>query len=241
MLALLCLHAMAFAPFSPGAMLSASPVPSHCERSRCINAAVSGPLSGALPEDFALAPPNTGRSVILFDGVCNFCNRWVSFVLDNDSEKQFCFASMQSKEGQRLLQLCGRESSDLSTFVVIDETGFYTQSTAAVCPRPLLAHFLHANTPQPSAPARCSLNLFAMIDPHCERMRVRWQLRVGQKLRAPALNVLAAALMPVPTLVRDGVYRVVADNRYSILGRDADGATPSCKLRAPEEAERFLS
>lgn len=26
------------------------------------------------------------RPVILFDGVCNFCNGWVNFVLDNDKK-----------------------------------------------------------------------------------------------------------------------------------------------------------
>ena len=54
--------------------------------------AVTGPLSGQLPADFSLPK---GRSVILFDGVCNFCNAWVGFVLDNDPEGLFCFASLQ--------------------------------------------------------------------------------------------------------------------------------------------------
>ena len=42
--------------------------------------------------------------------------------------------------------------------------------------------------------------------------------------------------------LRSGVYRLVADNRYKILGKDEDGATPSCKLRADSltAAERFL-
>ena len=53
---------------------------------------MTGPLSGPLPPDFSL--PN-GRSVILFDGVCNFCNAWVGFVLDNDPDGLFCFASLQ--------------------------------------------------------------------------------------------------------------------------------------------------
>lgn len=53
---------------------------------------VTGPLSGPLPADFELP---SGRSVILFDGVCNFCNAWVGFVLDNDPEGMFCFASLQ--------------------------------------------------------------------------------------------------------------------------------------------------
>ena len=42
----------------------------------------TGPLRGSLPASFEL--PN-GKSVILFDGVCNFCNAWVNFVLGEQS------------------------------------------------------------------------------------------------------------------------------------------------------------
>jgi len=69
-----------------------------------------GPAAGLMPPNFRL--PN-GRSVILFDGVCNFCNRWVQFVIDNDESKMFCFSSMQSPAGAALLAECGRPSDDL--------------------------------------------------------------------------------------------------------------------------------
>merc|ERR1711871_698257 len=145
--------------------------------------AVTGPLSGQLPPDFEL--PN-GRAVILFDGVCNFCNRWVSFVLDNDKKGRFSFASLQSPRGRQLLEMCGRSPDDLSTFVVIDEDGFHTQSTAA--------------------------------------------LRVGQTLGVPVLTTLSRGGFAVPPALRDPIYRLVAENRYSILGKDTEGAEPSCKL-----------
>ena len=137
--------------------------------------------------------------VILFDGVCNFCNRWVSFVLDNDPDGKFAFASLQSDAGKDLLSKCGRDPSDLSTFLVIDSSGqFYTQSDAA--------------------------------------------LRVAATLEKPALNALSTAFTPLPTLLRDGVYRLVANNRYSILGKDESGGAESCKLRADAAlvADRFL-
>ena len=116
----------------------------------------------------------------------------------NDPDGLFAFASLQSGAGRDLLAQIGRDPDDLSTFVVIDREGFYTQSDAA--------------------------------------------LRVGATLKQPALNVFASTLQPLPAVLRDSVYRVVADNRYNILGRDRDGATPSCKLRADAmtAAERFL-
>ena len=48
--------------------------------------------------------------------------------------------------------------------------------------------------------------------------------------------------MARPAALRDVVYQTVATNRYSILGRDDDGATPSCMLRDDAFAmkERFL-
>ncbi|KAL1504007.1 hypothetical protein AB1Y20_010422 [Prymnesium parvum] len=157
--------------------------------------AATGPLSGPLPPEFKLP---AGRAVILFDGVCNFCNAWVGFVLDNDPEGLFCFASLQSEKGRELLEVCGRSKDDLSTFVLIDRDGFHTQSTAA--------------------------------------------LRVGQALKKPALNFIASTLMPLPLLVRDSAYRLVANNRYSILGKAGDDEAPSCTLRrdAALVADRFL-
>lgn len=156
----------------------------------------TGPLRGDLPEGHQLLPDGR-EGVILFDGVCNFCNRWVSFVLDNDPEGIFAFASLQSPKGGELLAACGRDAEDLSTFVVIDRSNFYTQSDAA--------------------------------------------LRVGAMLKLPALNVLASAATRVPSPLRDGVYRLVANNRYSILGKDESGDGPSCQLRADgRDLDRFL-
>ena len=67
-------------------------------------------------------------------------------------------------------------------------------------------------------------------------------LRVAEALPRPTLNVLGGAFMPLPAALRDVVYQTVATNRYSILGRDDDGATPSCMLRDDAFAmrERFL-
>merc|ERR1719238_735687 len=106
-----------------------APVP-RSPAPRAMFAGATGPLSG-VATDFSL--PEGRKGVILFDGVCNFCNRWVSFVLDNDPDGLFAFASLQSDAGKELLSQCGRDSSDLSTFLVIDDSGeFYTQSDAAL-------------------------------------------------------------------------------------------------------------
>ncbi len=48
------------------------------------------------------------RSVILFDGICNFCNEGVNFFLSNDADKtrgHFRFAALQGDLGQALLKV----------------------------------------------------------------------------------------------------------------------------------------
>ena len=42
--------------------------------------------------------------VILFDGVCNLCNRLVQFIIQHDRSEKFLFAAQQSNAGQKLLQ-----------------------------------------------------------------------------------------------------------------------------------------
>ena len=45
--------------------------------------------------------------VILYDGVCVFCSRWVRFVAARDVERRFRFTAIQSGYGTRLAQAFG--------------------------------------------------------------------------------------------------------------------------------------
>jgi len=76
--------------------------------------------------------PESCHAVVLFDGVCNFCNAWVNLVIDNDPSGYFCFAPLQSDVGKMLLQQAGRKPDDLSSFLLVDEVGYWTESTAAL-------------------------------------------------------------------------------------------------------------
>lgn len=42
--------------------------------------------------------------ILLFDGICNYCNRWVNFIIRHDKKKKFRFAALQSDAGKRLLK-----------------------------------------------------------------------------------------------------------------------------------------
>ncbi len=72
------------------------------------------------------------HQVILFDGVCNFCNYWVNFILTKDKNDLFRFAALQSEAGQILLLNHGLENTDFDTFILIDDENYFTKSTAAL-------------------------------------------------------------------------------------------------------------
>lgn len=71
-------------------------------------------------------------SIILFDGVCNFCNHWVNFIIKRDKKKQFRFASLQSETARRLLANYQYDNKSIDTVILIEEGKIYTHSTAAI-------------------------------------------------------------------------------------------------------------
>ena len=72
------------------------------------------------------------KQIILFDGVCNFCNFWVNFIIDRDKKDLFRFAALQSEKGQGLLERFQMDSNSLDTFILIEDKKVYTKSTAAL-------------------------------------------------------------------------------------------------------------
>ncbi|MGP1908592.1 thiol-disulfide oxidoreductase DCC family protein [Metabacillus sp. JX24] len=74
----------------------------------------------------------THSKILLFDGVCNFCDGTVQFVLKHDKKEAFSFASLQSEAGQSLLRKHGLPLEDYDSFVYLDEGKVHTKSTAAL-------------------------------------------------------------------------------------------------------------
>ena len=70
--------------------------------------------------------------VILFDGVCVFCSRWVNFVVTRDVEKRFRFTTIQSPYGARLARALGIDPDDPDTNAVIHRGSTHLQSDAAL-------------------------------------------------------------------------------------------------------------
>ncbi|HPW86748.1 MAG: thiol-disulfide oxidoreductase DCC family protein [Chitinophagales bacterium] len=68
--------------------------------------------------------------VVLFDGVCNFCESSVQFILRHDKTGSLRFASLQSEIGQQLLTAYGI-SHELQSVVFVESGKAYTKSAAA--------------------------------------------------------------------------------------------------------------
>lgn len=71
------------------------------------------------------------KHIILFDGVCNFCNWNVQFIMKHDPHHKFLFASLQSDVGLQLLNEY-KVSSKEDSLILINYHRYYTQSTAAL-------------------------------------------------------------------------------------------------------------
>ena len=70
--------------------------------------------------------------VILYDGVCVFCSRWIGFVAIRDRERRFRFTAIQSGYGTRLAQAFGIDPEDPDTNAVIHGGVAHFKSDAAL-------------------------------------------------------------------------------------------------------------
>jgi len=78
-----------------------------------------------------ILPSNTNPKVILFDGVCNFCNFWVNFIIDHDKQSLFKFVTLQSEKGRELLTEFNLPEDKFDSFILIVQNRVYKKSSAA--------------------------------------------------------------------------------------------------------------
>lgn len=72
------------------------------------------------------------QSIVLFDGVCNFCNGTVNFIINHDSRNRFKFAPLQSEIAQKLMSEHNLDKADLDSVILIEDGKAFTHSTAAL-------------------------------------------------------------------------------------------------------------
>jgi len=71
-------------------------------------------------------------AIVLFDGVCNFCNGSVNFMIEHDSRGYFKFAPVQSEVGKALFTKFGIDQTETDSIILVEDEKAYTYSTAAL-------------------------------------------------------------------------------------------------------------
>lgn len=69
--------------------------------------------------------------IVLFDGVCNYCNAMVNFAIRNDKKAVIKFAPLQSEAG-RMLKEKFRVDPRIDSVIFVDDGKAYTHSDAAI-------------------------------------------------------------------------------------------------------------
>ena len=70
--------------------------------------------------------------IVLFDGVCNFCNYWVNFAIKRDRKKKLKFTALQGELAKKILPEFNINPTSLHSVILIDNGKVYTQSSAAI-------------------------------------------------------------------------------------------------------------
>lgn len=92
----------------------------------------------------------SGKQLILFDGVCNLCNSAIQYVIKHDKNDVFRFAPLQSKLGQQLIERFDLNTNEMDSIILFsEEKGLKVKSSAALhiskhlgFPRNLMSVFL---------------------------------------------------------------------------------------------------
>jgi predicted DCC family thiol-disulfide oxidoreductase YuxK len=72
------------------------------------------------------------RYIVIFDGVCNFCNGAVNFIIKRDPEAVFAFTPMQSELARELVVKFNVPNVGVDTFLLIKNDRCYVFSDAAL-------------------------------------------------------------------------------------------------------------
>ena len=73
------------------------------------------------------------KQLVLFDGVCNFCNASVLKIIKMDKKNIFLFASLQSEIGKEITTHFNIDTKKTDSIILVEsETSFAIKSTAAL-------------------------------------------------------------------------------------------------------------
>jgi predicted DCC family thiol-disulfide oxidoreductase YuxK len=70
--------------------------------------------------------------IILFDGVCNFCNRTINIILKYDDQAYFQFAASQSSAAMGIMQAFNLDEKAISSVILIEQEKVFTETDAVI-------------------------------------------------------------------------------------------------------------
>ena len=74
-----------------------------------------------------------GKKIVLFDGVCNFCNSSVNKIIKNDKHNVFLFAPLQSDTGKKIIEFLQIDTSKIDSIILYEpSSAYYIKSEAAL-------------------------------------------------------------------------------------------------------------
>lgn len=72
------------------------------------------------------------KSIVLFDGGCNFCNSTVKFILRHNRKENFIFIPLQTKAAKELLTKFQLSATYSESIVLIEDGKIFLKSTAVL-------------------------------------------------------------------------------------------------------------
>lgn len=81
---------------------------------------------------FLVPSPMDSINIVIFDGVCNFCNGAVNFIIKRDPEGVFAFTPMQSDLAKELMEKHQIYNVGVDTFLLIKNGQCFVFSSAAL-------------------------------------------------------------------------------------------------------------
>jgi len=127
-------------------------------------------------------------NIILFDGVCNLCNNFVSFLIKHDKNNVFKFAASQTEAGVNIISLYSLSGMEKSVVLIKNEIVFYKSD--------------------------------AIIE--IAKNMTGWP------------QIFKYGFL-VPKFIRDGIYNVIAKNRYYLFGKKAN-----CPIPTETDRKRYI-
>ena len=75
---------------------------------------------------------NLNKKIILFDGDCNLCNKYVNLIIRYDPKDNFRFATIKSQIGQNIIKDLNLINIQEDTLLLIKKKSIYIKSDAVI-------------------------------------------------------------------------------------------------------------